>query len=61
MLESNGLSDVSCRVGGGAAGKATACFVINSNAVIGDNLWAWRADHGKWRRMDGDPSKNASS
>jgi hypothetical protein len=39
------LYDISCRVGGAAAGKATVCVTINSNDVIGDNWWLWRADH----------------
>jgi hypothetical protein len=39
------LYDISCRVGGAAAGKATVCVTVNSNDVIGDNWWLWRADH----------------
>ncbi|HTA89624.1 MAG TPA: coagulation factor 5/8 type domain-containing protein [Polyangiaceae bacterium] len=39
------LYDISCRVGGAAAGKATACVTVNSNDVLGDNWWLWRADH----------------
>lgn len=41
------LFDISCRVGGAAA-TATAqnCVTINSNNVIMDNIWIWRADHG---------------
>ncbi len=40
------LHDVFFRVGGAAAGKAHTSLVINSNDVIGDHLWLWRADHG---------------
>lgn len=43
------LLDVFFRVGGADmayAGKADTCITINSNQVIGDNLWVWRADHG---------------
>jgi hypothetical protein len=41
------LFDLSCRVGGAAAtAKAQNCFMINSNNVIMDNVWIWRADHG---------------
>jgi hypothetical protein len=40
------LYDISCRVGGGSPGIATSCLTINSNNVIADNLWMWRADHG---------------
>ena len=27
-------------------GKVKNCITVNSNDVIGDNLWVWRADHG---------------
>jgi hypothetical protein len=40
------LYDIFCRVGGGTAGTAQSCVTINSNDVVGDNLWLWRADHG---------------
>jgi hypothetical protein len=40
------LHDLFCRVGGGSAGTAPSCATIDSNAVVGDNLWLWRADHG---------------
>ncbi len=40
------LFDVMCRVGGAAAGSTTSCVVVNSNDVIIDNSWLWRADHG---------------
>jgi len=40
------LYDVTCRVGGAAAGSTTSCLEINSNDVIIDNAWLWRADHG---------------
>jgi hypothetical protein len=40
------LSDVFFRIGGAAVGKATQSLVINSNNVIADDLWLWRADHG---------------
>ncbi len=40
------FSDVYFRVGGGEyAGKVKNCVTINSNNVIGDNFWVWRADH----------------
>jgi hypothetical protein len=56
------LFDLSCRVGG-AAPKAMApnCFTINSNNVIMDNVWIWRADHGAeqtWTGWDVNPSNN---
>lgn len=40
------LYDLSCRVGGAAAGLAQNCFTINVNNLILDNVWLWRADHG---------------
>jgi hypothetical protein len=40
------LSDVFFRIGGSQAGKATQSLVVNSNNVIGDHMWLWRADHG---------------
>lgn len=42
------LIDTFYRVGGADStpGKTTNCVVINSNNVIGDNFWIWRADHG---------------
>ena len=39
------LSDVFARIGGAAVGKATVSVQANSNNVIGDDLWLWRADH----------------
>lgn len=40
------LYDICARAGGATAGT-TDCFVtINSNNVVGDNVWLWRADHG---------------
>ena len=40
------LHDIFSRVGGVTVGNATDSVIINSNNVIGDNLWIWRADHG---------------
>ncbi len=40
------LSDVFFRIGGAAAGKATNSLIVNSDNVILDDIWAWRADHG---------------
>jgi hypothetical protein len=40
------LSDVFFRIGGAGVGKATQSLVVNSNNVILDDLWLWRADHG---------------
>jgi hypothetical protein len=40
------LQDVFFRIGGAAAGKATTSLVVNSDNVLLDDLWVWRADHG---------------
>jgi hypothetical protein len=40
------LHDVFFRIGGATAGKATLSLVVNSDNVILDDIWAWRADHG---------------
>ena len=40
------LQDVFFRIGGAEPGKATNSLVVNSNNVILDDIWAWRADHG---------------
>ena len=40
------LQDVFFRIGGAAAGRATTSLVVNSDNVILDDIWAWRADHG---------------
>jgi hypothetical protein len=40
------LQDVFFRIGGATVGKATNSLVVNSNNVIVDHTWAWRADHG---------------
>lgn len=40
------LHDVFFRVGGAGVGNASVSLRINSNNVIGDDLWLWRADHG---------------
>ncbi|MFW2503413.1 discoidin domain-containing protein [Clostridium diolis] len=40
------LSDLFFRIGGAAVGNADTSLKINSNNVIGDDFWVWRADHG---------------
>jgi Malectin domain len=40
------ISDVYFRIGGAEAGSATTSLELDSNNVILDNIWAWRADHG---------------
>ncbi|WP_432026218.1 RICIN domain-containing protein [Streptomyces sp. 1222.5] len=40
------LHDVYFRIGGAGVGKAATGLVVNSDNVIGDHMWIWRADHG---------------
>jgi hypothetical protein len=40
------LQDVFFRIGGAEPGSATSSLVVNSDNVILDDIWAWRADHG---------------
>lgn len=47
--KNNYLSDLFFRVGGTDTEKPVSvkcCATINSDHVIGDNFWVWRADHG---------------
>ena len=39
------LADLFFRIGGAAVGQAVVSLQINSNNVIGDDFWIWRADH----------------
>ncbi len=40
------LHDVFFRIGGAEPGRATNSLIVNSDNVILDDIWAWRADHG---------------
>jgi len=40
------INDVYFRIGGSTLGTATTAMEIDSDNVILDNIWAWRADHG---------------
>jgi hypothetical protein len=40
------LQDVFFRIGGATPGKATTSLLVNSDDVLLDDIWAWRADHG---------------
>jgi hypothetical protein len=44
--DATALQDVFFRIGGAAVGKATVSLEVNSDNVILDDIWAWRADHG---------------
>jgi hypothetical protein len=41
------LQDVFFRVGGPHAGRARVALEVNSDNVLLDDIWAWRADHGQ--------------
>jgi hypothetical protein len=41
-----GIYDVFFRIGGAQAGRATTSLLVDSDNVILDDIWAWRADHG---------------
>jgi hypothetical protein len=55
------LSDVYFRVGGPHVGKADVALEVNSDDVLIDHTWVWRADHGveglsdteRWRTNTG--------
>jgi hypothetical protein len=40
------LSDVFFRIGGATVGKTETALEVNSDNVLLDDIWAWRADHG---------------
>jgi fibronectin type 3 domain-containing protein len=42
------ISDTFFRIGGAVSGTATESMEIDSDNVILDNIWAWRADHGQF-------------
>ncbi|HEX3003823.1 MAG TPA: adenylyl cyclase, partial [Angustibacter sp.] len=42
-----GVQDVFFRVGGPHVGKAAVALEVNSDHVVLDDIWAWRADHGQ--------------
>ena len=44
--EPTAIQDVFFRIGGPHVGKATVSLEVNSDDVILDDVWAWRADHG---------------
>jgi len=48
------LSDITCRVGGVQSKNVQlhTSMQINSNNVVGDHFWLWRADHGSQKGGD---------
>jgi hypothetical protein len=52
------LYDLTVRTGGPAAGKNDVGVTINSNDVVADQIWIWRADHGAGAAWSENPTKN---
>lgn len=52
------LYDLTVRTGGPTAGKNATSVVINSNNVVVDHIWIWRADHGDGVGWTTNPTKN---
>jgi hypothetical protein len=52
------LYDLTVRTGGPAPGKNDVGLRINSNHVVADQLWLWRADHGAGAAWAANPTKN---
>jgi hypothetical protein len=46
FFDPTALHDVFFRIGGAQPGSATNSLVVNSDNVVLDDIWAWRADHG---------------
>jgi hypothetical protein len=52
------LYDIFCRIGGYVLGKVAVNVLINSNNVVFDHCWIWRADHGNGVGWTSNVSKN---
>ncbi|HEY1628373.1 MAG TPA: coagulation factor 5/8 type domain-containing protein [Tepidisphaeraceae bacterium] len=52
------LYDIFARAGGTGPAATRAFVTINSNNVVGDNFWLWRADHGKGAGWTSNPNRN---
>ena len=52
------LYDLTVRTGGATPGKNDAGIKINSNNVVADQIWLWRADHGAGAAWTTNPTKN---
>ncbi|MBO0847087.1 MAG: hypothetical protein J2P22_16930, partial [Nocardioides sp.] len=52
------IQDVFFRVGGPHVGRAATSLEVNSNHVILDDIWAWRADHGSGVGWDQNTATN---
>lgn len=45
-LDPTSVQDVFFRIGGAGPGRTGTALVVNSDNVLLDHIWAWRADHG---------------
>ncbi len=52
------LYDLTVRTGGPAPGRNDVGLAINSRHVVADQVWIWRADHGKGVGWDVNPTHN---
>jgi hypothetical protein len=52
------LQDVFFRIAGPHAGRATRALEVNSDHVLLDDIWAWRADHGTGVGWTANPADN---
>ncbi|MFA6044852.1 MAG: coagulation factor 5/8 type domain-containing protein [Phycisphaerales bacterium] len=52
------IADITCRTGGPRPGRAECMLTINSNNVIIDHAWLWRADHGEGAKWDVNTTRN---
>jgi hypothetical protein len=52
------LYDLTVRTGGAAPGKNDVGIQVNSNHVVADQIWLWRADHGAGAAWTTNPTKN---
>jgi fibronectin type 3 domain-containing protein len=52
------ISDVFVRIGGATAGTATESVEVDSDNVILDDMWLWRADHGTDAAWTGNTAAN---
>ncbi|NUT71401.1 adenylyl cyclase [Pseudarthrobacter sp. C4D7] len=52
------LHDVFFRIGGPHVGKASVSLEVNSDNVLLDHIWAWRADHGNGVGWDTNTGRN---
>ena len=52
------LYDLTVRTGGATPGRNDVGITINSNHVVADQIWLWRADHGEGAAWATNPTKN---